>query len=75
MAKTHNGLGITENKDFGELIFSHNIQGCSVILLRYGKSDLKAVENNLLKTLDYYKNIDDCYFFTINGKKIRVRKI
>lgn len=34
IAKLKKGVLITEDKDFGELIFSHDIKDCSVIFLR-----------------------------------------
>lgn len=75
LAKSDKGLVITEDKDFGELIFSYNFRGCSVMLLRYGKSDFDAIEQNVFKALDYYKNKPGHYFLTVTDKKIRVRKI
>lgn len=72
---TDRGLIITEDKDFGELIFSYNIRGCSVILLRYGKSDFMQIEKNVLKALQYYEKKQGHFFITITSKKIRIRKI
>jgi predicted nuclease of predicted toxin-antitoxin system len=75
IAKSNKGLVITEDKDFGELVFSHNLRGCSVMLLRYDKSDLAQMEHNIFKALQYYKNQKGHMFMTITGKKIRIRKI
>ncbi|MDZ7690990.1 MAG: DUF5615 family PIN-like protein [Balneolaceae bacterium] len=75
IAKSNKGLVITEDKDFGELIFSYNIRGCSVILLRYGKSDFMQIEKNVFKALQYYEKNPDHFFITITSKKIRIRKI
>ena len=75
IAKSHKGLIITEDKDFGELIFSYNLRGCSVMLLRYGKSDFEQVEKNVFKALEYYEKNPNHYFMTITSSKIRVRKI
>jgi predicted nuclease of predicted toxin-antitoxin system len=66
---------LTEEKDFGELTFSHKIQHCSVILLRFQKWEKGDVENNLQAVL-----LDDTVsrqhvFITITSKKIRIRKI
>jgi predicted nuclease of predicted toxin-antitoxin system len=75
LAKAHKGLIITEDKDFGELIFSYNIRGCSVMLLRYGKSDFMQIEKNVFKALQHYEKKRSHLFMTITGKKIRIRKI
>lgn len=75
IAKENNGLVITEDKDFGELIFSYNIRGCSVLLLRYKKSDYEQIEGNVFKALQYYETRQGHFFITITAKKIRVRKI
>lgn len=75
IAKSNKGLIITEDKDFGELIFSHDFRGCSVMLLRYGKSDFEQLEQNLFKALRYYEKKPGHFFMTITGRKVRVRKI
>ncbi len=75
LAKSKKGLIITEDKDFGELVFSHNIKDCSVIFLRYDKIDYGQIEKNILKVLDNYYNNPCHYFITITKNKIRVRKI
>ena len=75
IAKSKGGLVITEDKDFGELVFSHNIRGCSIILLRYNKPDCDLVEKNIIKVLvNYYENPEH-FFITITPTKIRIRKI
>ncbi|WP_394351629.1 DUF5615 family PIN-like protein [Lunatibacter salilacus] len=68
-------LLITEDKDFGELIFSHGIKDCSVIFLRYNKQDLDQIKKNIFWTLEsYYKN-QSHVFITITKEKIRIRQI
>jgi predicted nuclease of predicted toxin-antitoxin system len=75
LAKLKNGLVITEDKDFGELVFSYDIKNCSVIFLRYDKKDYNQIEKNILKVLEnYYKNPGH-HFITVTKKKIRIRKI
>lgn len=69
VAKTNKGVVVTEDKDFGELIFSYNIRGCSVMLLRYGKSDLETIEHNLFKALNYFEKRHGHYFLTVTDKK------
>jgi len=75
LAKSEKGLIITEDKDFGELVFSHGIKDCSVIFLRYNKMDYDLIEKNILRVLkEYYENPGH-YFITITKRKIRIRKI
>ena len=73
--KLKKGFLLTEDKDFGELIFSHGIRDCSVIFLRYNKQDIEQINRNVIKTLDsYYRNLGN-FFITITKDKIRIRKI
>ncbi len=69
IAKSKRGFIITEDKDFGELVFSHNIKDCSVILLRYNKIDYDNISENLLKVLTDYYDKPGHYFMTITKKK------
>jgi predicted nuclease of predicted toxin-antitoxin system len=75
IAKSNKGLIITEDKDFGELVFSHGIGGLSIILLRYNKSDYNDITKNLMKVLADYYDRHDPYFITVTRKKIRIRKL
>lgn len=75
IVKSKKGFLITEDKDFGELIFSHGIKECSVIFLRYDKQEIDALEKNLLKTLGVYRKKEGHLFITITKDKIRIRKI
>jgi len=75
LARSKKGIVITEDKDFVELIFSYNLRGCSVILLRYEKTDLIQIGKNIFKALHYFENNPGHYFITITIEKIRVRKI
>lgn len=74
IAKQYNGILITEDKDFGELIFAYQIKNLSVIFLRYDQV-YEQIEKSVLDSVaKYYKN-EDCLFITITKTKIRVRKI
>lgn len=75
IAKSKKGLVITEDKDFGELVFSHNIRDCSVIFLRYDKSDYDQIKKNIIIVLKSYYLNPGHFFITITKKKIRIRKI
>ena len=75
IAKEKKGLIITEDKDFGELVFSYNIRDCSVILLRYDKQDYENIVKNLVQVITNYYEKPGHVFITITKNKIRVRKI
>jgi len=68
-------LLITEDKDFGELVFSHNIQECSVILLRYQSPPGRALNTQIQKALHHFKENKGHTFYAITPKKIRYRSL
>ena len=69
------GLLITEDKDFGELVFSHGIEGVSVMLMRYDQPQYDLIEAYVLKCLeDYFSDPITC-FITITKNKIKTRRI
>ncbi len=71
-AKYKQGLLITEDKDFGELVYAHNLRGISIIFVRYDKSDLYEVTERLMRVAtDYYEKTEN-YFITITANKIRI---
>jgi predicted nuclease of predicted toxin-antitoxin system len=75
IAKSTKGIVVTEDKDFGELVFSHQISDCSVICLRYKKPDIQDIIKALIHTVDIYVSKPGLFFITITRSKIRVRSI
>jgi predicted nuclease of predicted toxin-antitoxin system len=75
IVESKKGILVTEDKDFGELVFSYNLKNCSVILLRYDKSDKEQIAKSIELVLKYLSKVPDFYFFTISKHKIRKRKI
>ncbi len=71
-ARYKQGIIVTEDKDFGELVYAHNIRGISVIFLRYNKDDLQQVATRLLQIVADYINKPDNYFITITATKTRI---
>lgn len=69
LAKQQQQILITEDKDFGEWIFAHQIEGLTIIFLRYEKEDYPIVLEYLL---DLLKGMSDTLptknheFITIN---------
>lgn len=74
-ARYKQGLIITEDKDFGELVYAHNIRGISVIFLRYDKIDLPKIADSLLTIVNNYHATFDNYFITITATKIRISQL
>lgn len=75
LAKYKQGLVITEDKDFGELVYAHNVKGISIIFLRYDKADLDVVTESLLGIVREYNGKADNYFITITATKIRINRL
>jgi len=47
IAKNKKGLIVTEDKDFGELVFSHGIEGVSVLFMRYDQPKYAPADEGL----------------------------
>jgi predicted nuclease of predicted toxin-antitoxin system len=75
IAKNRNGIFLTKDKDFGELIIRNKIIVPGVVLIRIEKLNLE--ENHSLVTALIMKYIDDLpgSFTVIQKDKIRIRKI
>jgi predicted nuclease of predicted toxin-antitoxin system len=70
-----NAIILTEDKDFGEWIFSHHVTGISVIFLRYHFSELAEITNVLVKLIKEKQNNLLNKFTTITTTKIRTRDL
>lgn len=75
IAKETNSIVITEDKDFGEWVFAHGIQGIGVIFLRYEFNDVKLISSKLISYLQQKDFNFERTFITITKNKIRSRKI
>ncbi len=78
LAKEKQRILITEDKDFGEWVFAHQIGGLTIIFLRYEKEDYPKVLKyliELLKELEESSPRKENEFITINKNKVRRRKI
>jgi predicted nuclease of predicted toxin-antitoxin system len=66
---------ITEDKDFGELVFKNSLTNVSVIFLRYHFMELKLIIKQIEKfILNGYIN-EEPHYTTITTNKIRHRKL
>ncbi|MFY7734342.1 MAG: DUF5615 family PIN-like protein [Bacteroidia bacterium] len=70
-----NAIILTEDKDFGEWIFSHHVTGISVIFLRYHFSELSEITNILVKLIKEKQNNLLNKFITVTPTKIRMRDL
>lgn len=78
IAKAKNQILITEDKDFGEWVFAHEIKGLTIIFLRYNKHSYSIMLQSLIiiiSEVSFQKDSNDYEFITINKNKIRRRKI
>jgi predicted nuclease of predicted toxin-antitoxin system len=70
-----NSIILTEDKDFGEWIFSHHVAGISVIFLRYHFSELSEITNILVKLIKEKQHNLLNKFITVTPTKIRSRDL
>ncbi len=75
IVRKQNGLFITEDKDFGELLFSHVIGKVSILFMRYDQPQYNQIEKYFLKCITDYLNDPEVCFITITKNKIRNRKM
>ena len=64
---------LTEDKDFGDLVFAYNQDKASVILLRYHYSEMEKVISILVNFIQKH-NIEKHSFIVITTKNIRIRR-
>ncbi|MGB3779942.1 MAG: DUF5615 family PIN-like protein [Tunicatimonas sp.] len=75
LAKQNSQILITEDKDFGEWIFAHQLSGLTIIFLRYDKEDYDTILSFLRSALKTIETDEKNEFITINKNKIRRRRI
>jgi predicted nuclease of predicted toxin-antitoxin system len=75
LSKNPQSIILTEDKDFGEWVYSHNEKEISVILLRYNSIDLERIIPILLNLI--ITKGEGLYgkFTTITINKIRIRSL
>jgi len=75
LAREHKAILVTEDKDFGEWIFSYHEQSFGVILLRYKSDNLIGILNSLNYILNKYGDALVNKFSVVKINKIRIREI
>ena len=66
---------LTEDKDFGEWVFAHQVTRISVLFLRYDFKDTELMKGILTRLLSDRLNDLLGHFTTLTVHKIRSRKI
>ena len=75
LAKENSQVIITEDKDFGEWVFAHQLTGLTIVFLRYDKKDYNTILSFLRSMLKTIEADEKNEFITINKNKIRRRRI
>lgn len=75
IVKKYQGILITEDKDFGELVFAHGIQCVSILFLRYDQPLFDQIMKPVLEVIEKYQLGQMVGFITITKNKVRIRKI
>ncbi len=74
IALKNNWLLLTQDKDFGEWVFAHHIEGLTVLFLRYAFGEFREISQTLVHLLKTQQT-ERPFFATITTKKIRIRKL
>ncbi|WP_165940131.1 DUF5615 family PIN-like protein [Dyadobacter psychrotolerans] len=64
---------LTEDKDFGEWVYAHNVKDISVLFLRYHFKDTDSIVKILLELLSKQRENLFGHFTTVTIHKIRSR--
>ena len=75
LARQNSQILITEDKDFGEWIFAHQLSGLTIVFLRYDKEDYNTILSFLKWALKTIETDGKNEFITINKNKVRRRRI
>lgn len=66
---------ITEDKDFGELVFAHQKAKITVVFLRYRLAELSVIARNLLRVVSEFGSKEGRFFIVVSSTRIRIRSI
>jgi predicted nuclease of predicted toxin-antitoxin system len=69
------GVLLTEDKDFGELVFAYGYKEVAVIFLRYDQPKYETVQSQLLKAVSAWYKTSVPVFVTVTALKIRVTRL
>ena len=75
VVKGKKGILLTEDKDFGELVFAHSFRDISIIFFRYDQPQYDSIEKQLLSAIQLYHDSDITVFITVTKNKTRIRRL
>lgn len=75
IANEHNALLITEDKDFGELVFRSKLIHKGILLLRFREAGINAQNKKVYLLLEKHHSQLINIFSVLSDKKLRVRRI
>lgn len=75
VAQLQSAIVLTEDKDFGELVYAHNLQDTTIIFLRYRKPELAITGKLLLQAIAEYYEKPGKRFITIARGFIRINEL
>jgi predicted nuclease of predicted toxin-antitoxin system len=75
MARREGRVLITEDKDFGDLVFRHGLGVPGLVLLRYVQSDVRAVLERLLAVVDRHRDELHDLHVVVTAKRARLRRL
>ena len=73
-ANEHNALLLTEDKDFGELVFRSKLVHKGILLLRFQEADIDAQNKKVYQLLENHHSQLTNNFSVLSDKKLRIRK-
>ena len=75
IAVRSNALIVTEDRDFGEWVFSHQLKTTGIIYLRYNNNQKEEIIKELIHVLKKYSETLYNKFTVITPEKIRIRDL
>jgi predicted nuclease of predicted toxin-antitoxin system len=75
MARREGRVLVTEDKDFGDLVFRHGLRVPGLILLRYVQSDVRAVLARLLAVVDRPRDGLHGFHVVVTAQRARTRRL
>lgn len=75
LALRENRVLITEDKDFGQLVFAHGAHAIGVIFLRYQFSDREEIAHRVVQVVDRLGDQLAGAFVTVQSDRIRIARL
>ena len=75
IVKQYQGILVTEDKDFGELVFAYGISNISILFIRYDQPQFEQIMGNFISIIEKYQDGYLKGFITLTKNKIRIRRL